>query len=137
MRLVCDTNVVFSGLIAGGKTRELLLTDRTDLSAPEFFFVELDSHREEIVEKSRLPADDLDLLLSVLFEEIDVVPREAFESELPEAKRQIADVDPDDVPFLALALSLDADLWSDDSDFANQSAVSVWKTHELVDRLMD
>jgi predicted nucleic acid-binding protein len=31
MRLVCDTNVVFSALIADGKTRELILTDRIGL----------------------------------------------------------------------------------------------------------
>jgi predicted nucleic acid-binding protein len=31
MKLVCDTNVVFSALIAGGKTRELILTDRIAL----------------------------------------------------------------------------------------------------------
>lgn|GEM_PF-6514982 len=34
MKLVCDTNVVFSALIAGGKTRELILSDETYLHAP-------------------------------------------------------------------------------------------------------
>jgi len=34
MKLVCDTNIVFSALIAGGKTRELILSDETYLHAP-------------------------------------------------------------------------------------------------------
>jgi len=59
MKLVCDTNVVFSALIAGGKTRELILSDQTDLYAPEFFFTELDSHRQEIEEKSRLSEEQV------------------------------------------------------------------------------
>lgn len=134
MKLVCDTNVVFSALIAGGKTRELILSDRTDLYAPEFFFTELDNHREEIQEKSKLSGDDLDLLLAMLFEETDVVPRAEFESELGESQEHIAGVDPDDVLFLALALHLDMDLWSDDGDFEEQRAVTIWKTHELVER---
>ncbi|WEL21696.1 PIN domain-containing protein [Halorhabdus sp. BNX81] len=134
MKLVCDTNVVFSALIAGGKTRELILSDRTDLYAPEFFFTELDNHRAEIQEKSKLPGDDLDLLLAMLFEETDIVPREEFEPELQKARHHIAGADPDDVPFLALTLHLDVDVWSDDSDFEDQRAVTVWKTHDLVER---
>lgn len=135
MKLVCDTNVVFSALIAGGKTRELILSSQTDLYAPEFFFTELDSHRDEIEEKSRLSEDQLRLLRSILFKDTDVVPREEFEDHLERADELIGKTDPDDVPFLALALYLDADVWSDDTDFKEQDEVTVWKTHELVNHL--
>lgn len=135
MKLVCDTNVVFSALIAGGKTRELILSSQTDLYAPEFFFTELDSHRDEIEEKSRLSEDQLRLLRSILFKDTDVVPREEFEDHLERADELIGKTDPDDVPFLALALYLDADVWSDDTDFEDQDEVTVWKTHELVNHL--
>lgn len=135
MKLVCDTNVVFSALIAGGKTRELTLSGQTDLYAPEFFFTELDSHRDEIEEKSRLSEDQLRLLRSILFKDTDVVPREEFEDHLERANGLIGETDPDDAPFLALALYLDADVWSDDTDFEEQDEVTVWKTHELVNHL--
>ncbi|MDZ7688388.1 MAG: PIN domain-containing protein [Halobacteriales archaeon] len=135
MKLVCDTNVVFSALIAGGKTRELILSDETNLYAPEFFFTELDNNRHEIGEKSKLSEGQLNLLLSILFKDTEVVPREDFENEMEQASRLISDIDPDDVPFVALALHLDVDIWTDDTDFEEQDEVTVWKTHELVNRL--
>jgi len=135
MKLVCDTNVVFSALIAGGKTRELILSDETDLYAPEFFFSELDNHRHEIEEKSNLSEEQIGLLLNVLFKDTEVVPREEFEDDLERASTLISGTDPDDVPFLALSLSLDVGIWTDDTDFEKQDEVTVWKTHELVSRL--
>jgi len=135
MKLVCDTNVVFSALIAGGKTRELILSDETDLYAPEFFFTELDNNRSEITEKSKLSEGQLKLLLDVLFKDTEVVPREEFEDDMEQASQLIGDTDPDDVPFLALSLTLDVDIWTDDTDFEKQDEVTVWKTHELVSRL--
>lgn len=137
MKLVCDTNVVFSALIAGGKTRELLLSDATDLYAPEFFFTELTAHRDEIEAKSGLSPDRFELLRTILFADTAVVPREEFAGELDRAYELIGGADPDDVPFLALALHLDADVWSDDADFEAQDAVTVWKTHDLVDRVLN
>jgi predicted nucleic acid-binding protein len=135
MKLVCDTNVVFSAVIAGGKTRELILGDRTDLYAPEFFFTELENHRSEIEEKSTLSEAKFGLLLDTVFADTEVVPKEEFSHELSTASGIIGETDPDDVPFLALALHLDADIWSDDSDFHTQDEVTAWKTHELVDHL--
>jgi predicted nucleic acid-binding protein len=135
MKLVCDTNVVFSALIAGGKTHELILSDQTDLYAPEFFFTELDNHRKEIEEKSQLSEEELRLLRSVLFKDTEVVPRKEFEHKIGQANELIGDTDSDDVPFVALALHHDADIWTDDTDFEQQDKITVWKTHELVNHL--
>lgn len=135
MHLVVDTNVVFSALIAGGKTRELVITGPADLHVPEFFYSELDAHRDEVAEKTGLDHNELGVLLNLLFENVHVVPREEFDEYLPDARAIIADVDPDDVPFLALALHLDVDVWTDDEHFQEQNAVGVYRTHELVDHL--
>lgn len=135
MELVLDSNVVFSALIADGRTRELVLSDATDLHAPEFFYAELDAHRDEVAAKTGLGERDLSVLLNLLFEEVHVVPREEFGHELPAAREAIAGVDPDDVPFLALALHLDAGVWTDDEHFQEQDAVEVWRTHELLERV--
>lgn len=135
MDLVVDTNIIFSALIAGGKTRELIITGPVDLTVPEFFYTELNAHRDDIQEKTGLQQQDLAVLINLLFEHIRVIPRDEFDDRLPRARALIADVDPDDVPFLALALHLDAGLWSDDEHLQEQDAVDVWRTHELVDHL--
>lgn len=132
MELVVDTNVVFSALIAGGKTREIVITEDLDLYVPEFFFDELIENLDEVEEKTGLQRHELEMLLNLLLEQMHVIPREAFEDQLDDARELIADVDPDDVPFLALALHLDADIWSDDEHFQAQDAVEVWRTHELI-----
>ena len=50
-----------------------------------------------------------------------------------QANEIMKDIDPDDAPFLALALSFDNDgIWTNDKDFERQSVVRVWKTHELL-----
>lgn len=43
--------------------------------------------------------------------------------------------DPRDVPYFALALALEARLWSDDRALRDQSAVPVVTTTELLERL--
>jgi predicted nucleic acid-binding protein len=137
MKLVVDTNVIFSAVIAGGTTRELLLGDshHLDLAVPEFFFRELDGKVSVLAEKADLDEQAVHVLVDLLCEPIRIVPRAAFETELESARDAIAADDPDDVPFVALALHLDAAIWSDDSDVAGIDVVPTWRTHELLEYL--
>lgn len=128
-----DTNIVFSALIADGKTREVLLTCGYELFVPEFL-TEFRANRAEIRAKTGLTGSELDLLIDLLFERMRVVPRAEFENRLAEASEAVGSIDPDDVPFLALAMHSDADVWSDDEHFQRRDTVRVWRTHELVDR---
>lgn len=134
MQLVVDTNVVFSALIAGGKTRELVLTGGFDLYAPAYFDTEVRNHRETLSEKTGLATDRLDTLLDLVLDEITTVPSDAFDGSLPAARKAMADVDPDDAPFLALALHLGCALWSDDGDLREQDLAPIVTTTELVER---
>lgn len=135
MKIVLDTNVVFSGLIAGGVTRRIIIAGNPDLFVPEYFFSELEKYRERIKEKSGQNGSDLNLLINLLFEQINIVPKTEFNHLLSRAEELIEDTDPDDVPFLALALHLDADIWSDDEDFQKQEEVEIWRTEELIEEL--
>ena len=81
-----------------------------------------------------MSADQLDTLLDLLLDEITTVPSDAFDDSLPAARKVMADVDPDDAPFLALALHLGCALWSDDGDLREQDLAPVVTTTELVER---
>lgn len=131
MELVVDTNVVFSALIADGVTRELTLMESLSLPVPEFFLTEFTAHLDAIEEKSGLDESKLRLLAAVLFDPVRMVPKEVFADHIPEAMDLIGAVDPDDVPFLALAIHLDSGIWSDDEHFQQQDAITVWRTSEL------
>ena len=130
MRLVIDTNIVFSALRAGGKTRECI-TAPVELCAPEFFYSEFENHRETILSKTNLDEDQLTTLFALLFENIELVPRSEFADHIPKAREIMESIEPDDVPFLALALSQECDIWSDDEHFQEQPAVKAWESHDL------
>lgn len=49
-------------------------------------------------------------------------------------KEIMKDIDPDDAPFLALAMKAKVDgIWSDDRDFQHQNHVNIYTTKELVE----
>jgi len=135
MKLVIDTNILFSALIAGGKTREIIITGNQDLYAPEYTFTEIEKHQNEIKKKAKIDKPDLQLLINIILEQINIVPKPEFKSQLPKAEKIIGEIDPDDIPFLALALHLDSDIWSDDKHFQKQEKVNAWKTHQLIKHL--
>ena len=58
---------------------------------------------------------------------------EEFTTTLQEAYDVMKEIDEDDTPFLALALSIENDgIWSNDTHFEEQSLIKVYKTKELL-----
>ncbi len=123
MRLVIDTNVIFSALLRDGKTRDVLMREDIETYVPEFFFTELMNHEEMILQKSNMDKDEYRILIDLLFMNITIVTKEDFLVELEKAEVIMGDIDPDDSAFLALAMKMDCDLWSDDGDFEEQSEI--------------
>lgn len=132
MKLVIDANVVISALIAGSKTRELIVTLKPDLLTPAFVYDEIDNYEELIVEKSGMEPDRVEQFIDLLFQYIDVVPADDFYPAIERADDAIGDTDPDDVLYLACAIASDAAIWSDDSDFDEQNPVEAYSTNDVV-----
>ena len=70
--------------------------------------------------------------IDLLFQYIDVVPASEFYPAIESADDAIGDTDPDDVLYLACAIANDAAIWSDDSDFEEQSIVEVYSTSDVI-----
>ncbi|MDZ7688780.1 MAG: PIN domain-containing protein [Halobacteriales archaeon] len=132
MKFVVDANVIFSAAIRDSKTAELLLRDDFALYAPESLFEEFEKYREILTEKTHRTDEEFERFVEVLRSRIETVPREAFADEMTEARK----VSPDekDAPYIALALSLDADLWTDDAELGEQDSVDVYTTTEVVEK---
>lgn len=135
MLLVVDANVLFSALIARGKTCDLMFSERLQLIAPEFLFMELEEHKDELIEKSSLSEDDFEEFVNSLNVIIDVIPRQDFERSLQDANRICPD--PDDTEYFALALRFDAALWSNDKRLKGQPEVKVFSTADLISFLSE
>lgn len=134
MFLVVDANRVFSALISKGRVFNVFSLNKSlkkfEFTAPEFLFREIGEHFAEIIEKSKLPSDELAKVFTFLKEEIEFVPFSEFDKFANEAE-QISP-DPDDVEYFALALAFNCAIWSDETAFKKQLRVKVFNTDEVI-----
>lgn len=132
MKLVVDTNVLLSALIADSVTRTLLGAVDDPLVAPVGLKRELRQHGELVEEKSGLTEAEIEDLTSRLFGHIEFVPDSKLAAYRQEAADTLAEVDPDDVIFLATALAVDGGIWSDDRHFREQDLVPMVTTEDVL-----
>lgn len=65
-----------------------------------------------------------------------MVPKSEIDAFMPDAKRLIGEIDPDDVPFIALALAIHNEgIWTEDEDFKKQNKIKIWKTEDIINLL--
>lgn len=131
MKLVIDTNILISALIKDSLTREFLFPS-IEFLLPEYSLEEVENHKAKISRCSSLSSEEIDIVLSILFENISLVPADKIKPNLQKAREIIGQIDLNDVPFVALALSTENDgIWTNDRHFEKIKGVKVWKTSDL------
>lgn len=116
-RIVLDANRVFSELISANPRLRKMFASHPDWEffCPKYVLVELFKHKERIAIASGLEEGDLLGLLHNLLEEIRFFDEDAISiGSWMEAWRLCRDVDENDTAYVALALELQADLWTSD-----------------------
>ena len=112
IKLVVDSNIVFSSLIKGKKSEVLrkiiFLSSKIKLIAPEELLFELHKHFEKFT------SEEVEEVLYILFTQINVIPRGFYKNEISEAYSVAKQFDEKDTPFVALALKLKAPIWTGD-----------------------
>ena len=132
MKLIVDTNCLIAALIKNGLSRQLFFITSLELLSPDFTISEIVKHEEELLLKSGITLDEFHDTLSILLSRLTIIPQIVYKSTMKEAGEIMKEIDIHDVPFLALAICLNADgIWSDDAHFAQQKRVRVWTTKEL------
>lgn len=132
MQLVIDANAFFSALLKDSLARTLMFDRRLLLYSPQFLLIEFKKYREELQQRSKIPASDFTKLAGLILSRIKLVPEEEFISFVPAANSLI--IDPKDVPYLACALAVNADIWSRDPHLL-QPRVKRWTTGEIARHL--
>ncbi len=134
MLLVIDSNVLLAAIIKSAVTRDLMLDSRLSLVSPEHLLSETLKHIKEdneiILKLSRLSEAEIDELFSYLTQRITIKPEESYDSFIEEAIKIVPH--DKDAPFMALALSLNCPLWSNDKRLSKQPKVKVFSTEELI-----
>jgi len=130
MEIIIDNNVLFS-LMNPTSTASKIQKEVIKIYAPNFIKSELEEHEEECISKSGLKREDFHKRKIEVFSEIEFIDVENYKHFLKKALKLIKDED--DVPYLALGLSLNVPIWSNDPDLRAQNAVPIFTTRELIE----
>ncbi len=71
---------------------------------PKNSVTEILKHSDIIKKKSKLASKDLQYVMDMLFSRIMIYPKDEYADYYVQAKDIMKDIDPDDAPFLALAM---------------------------------
>ena len=135
MNVVVDTNRIIAALIKNGISRRIIMDNKKfEFLIPDHSLIEVEKYREEIKQKAHISDQEFEVLLSLLLEKIEIIPKAEYEFCIDEARKLIPDIG--DVPFLALAIAVDAvGVWSEDAHFQKQNKMRVLKTSDMVEEL--
>jgi predicted nucleic acid-binding protein len=133
LELVVDANILLASFLKEAITRELLLDARLTLFAPEYLISETSRHLKKnapLRKRISLSNDELQELLIFLTSRITTIPSKTYSREFKEALNLAPHKE--DAPYLALALSMQIPIWSNDKGLKIQSKVKVYSTSELI-----
>lgn len=116
--IVTDANIIVSALISDSRQiRRTLARKKLQFVAPKFIVVELFKHAPKIQKATKLSKDGVLELLSSIINQIKFYEEDFISVGCwIEAFRLCRDVDEKDTPYVALALELDAEIWTNDNE---------------------
>jgi len=143
MKIVVDTNVVFSAILNSQSWigQILLHSDKAlKFYSPRFLQIEIQNHFQKIKKITKLSDSELYELIELLYRKIHFISEELIPKEsLLIADKLTADVDFDDVLFVALSVHLNCKLWTGDKVLVNALMKKGFKrfinTQELIEKL--
>jgi predicted nucleic acid-binding protein len=122
MKVIVDTNIIFSALLNKENTiRRILIGSHVcRFFTNDYLYVELRKHHSKLKKASKFTDEDIATAQYILFKYItpissDMIPEQCW----MEAKQMVADIDVDDMPFVASALYMNAYLWTGDKILYN------------------
>lgn len=123
MRIVVDTNIIFSALVNSNSAIMDIIVgskDNFQFYASDYTHIELKNHHKKLKQASKLSDDEMDIAKYELFKylhfvTLDMIPENCWK----EAEILVSDIDMDDIAFVALSLYLQAALWTGDKVLYN------------------
>ena len=123
MKIVVDTNIIFSGLLnTNGTIGELLINSKKsiDFYSCNYMRYEIQKHWEKLKKISKLSEQQLsdaqfNLFSKLKFVNEDLIPESIWRKAISLTK----DIDIDDTDFVALTLYLKGSLWTGDKELYN------------------
>jgi predicted nucleic acid-binding protein len=143
MKIVVDTNVVFSAILNSQSWigQILLHSDKSvRFYSPRYLQIEIQNHIQKIKKIARINDSETHELIGILYTKIHFISDEFIpKANLVTADELTKDVDFDDVLFVALSLHLNCKLWTGDKVLMKALMEKGFKrfitTQELIQKL--
>ena len=130
-RYVVDTTILVSWLLDPNKLTGMIVRSlELELYAPYQSVSELWKHRDDW--SKRRPSVDLPAFTDSIGHYVGVEMVERGSKEMSEARSVMGKIDPDDAEFVALAIEVDAPIWSHDKHFLKQKRVNVVTSQDIL-----
>jgi len=132
-RVVVDASVLVACAISDGKARSTLLSaSSVDFFAPAFVLDEFKRHIPKIIALSGVAPPILSALADDLVARVRTVSREGYASALARARKlvELAQATGDE-DYVALAIALDAPIWTYDKDFRRVKTIRLISREEI------
>jgi len=135
MRIVVDASVLVATLMADGTVRDVLLSSPDhEYFAPQYIQAELERNLSRIASRARLPMETVRALTEDVFEAVDLLHSATYAHLLADAtalaKAANAQGDED---YIAVAMLLNAPVWTLDNDFRRMKGIRCLNTKEVND----
>jgi predicted nucleic acid-binding protein len=134
MKLVVDTNILFSFFWKNSFTRKSLINQDLELISPEYALEEISRHSDEIIRKLKISLKEFEKIRKELAIMVEFIPSKEYSKYLKKALK--FSPDKDDIDFFALALKYKISVWSNDKALKRQKVVNVISTEDLVENYL-
>ena len=136
MRIVIDSNILFSALIKDSITRKIILEYNGYFLFPSFIFEEMEEHKKELLDKSGLKIGEFNNLLELILKKVEIVPNEILKKYKQKALEIVKNIDVTDALFVACALAYSNSLiWTEDKRLKEQDKIKICNTKEIINLL--
>lgn len=123
MRIIVDANIVFSGILnSNGKIGDLLINSEKylDFIAPNFLRTEILKHHKKLCKISSLTIEQIYEAEFQIFKDITFISEEQIKQQSwLSAEKLVADIDPNDIPYIAYSKHFRCKIWSGDKKLIN------------------
>ena len=120
MKLIVDANIVFSGILnSKGKIGDILINSHKQLNfiSPNFLRTEIQKHHHRLCKISGMTLDQVLEAESQIYKDINFISEEQIkESAWISAEKLVADIDPNDIHYVAYAKHFRCKIWSGDKE---------------------
>ena len=133
--LVLDANILIRAVL-GSRVRRLIVgMNKVTLMTPEVCFADAERYLPQILSSRDIPSVEVMPVLDELRQIVLPVNEDLFSAWKNEAIARIGKRDMHDWPILALALTMNCPIWTEDKDFFG-TGVATW-TSDTVDRYLE